>query len=321
MDTSLHDLPDYELLRNARVLVIGASSFIGTHLVYKLLECGAIIHATYRTDRPDFPPEVLVEYLDVTDLEGIKFRLAHFRPDYIFNLAAFVNGSRSIDMVLPTIKANFGGNLNLMLAVAEIPVKRLILMGSMDEYSSANSLPSPPSPYAASKMASSAYAKMFHNLYDLPIVIAKIFMTYGPNQKDHDKLVPYTITSLLKGKMPRFSTGKRMVDWIYVSDVVDGLLKMLVTPGLEGSSVELGTGELVSVRDVILHIFENLNVEKVPRFGALPDRPMEKSVAANVSHTQKLIGWKPSVSIQAGISRTVRWFKQSDQSVFSYIGK
>lgn len=314
MDTISHDLTGFEQLGNSRVLVIGASSFIGSHLVHKLMECGAIIHATYRTDRPDFPPEVLVEYLDVTDLEAIKFRLDHFQPDYIFNLAAFVNGSRSIDMVLPTMKANLEGNLNIMLAATETPVKRIILMGSMDEYKDEAGVPSPPSPYGASKMASSAYAKMFHSLYDLPIVIAKIFMTYGPNQKDHEKLVPYTILSLLKGKRPKFGTGKRMVDWIYVSDVVDGLLKMLVTPGLEGKSVELGTGKLVSIKDVILHIFKHLNIENAPSFGTLPDRAMEKTVVAKVKRTKKMIDWEPKVDMQVGIKHTVNWYREAFQS-------
>lgn len=315
MQTPLEDLTKSDSLRNSRVLVIGASSFIGMHLVHKLLDCGAIIHATYRTDRPNFPSEVLVEYLDVTDLKAIKLRLSHFCPDYIFNLAAFVNGSRDIEMVLPTMEANFGGNLNLMLAVTEFPVKRLILMGSMDEYEEATDSPSPPSPYAASKMVSSAYAKMFHNLYDLPIVIAKIYMTYGPNQKDGDKLIPYTIASLLNGKVPTFSSGERMVDWIYVSDVVDGLLKIMITPGLEGNTVELGTGKLVSVKDMICSIFKNLNLETPPCFGVHPDRPLEKAVAAKVRSTKKLIDWEPKIGIQEGINRTITWYKEALQVV------
>lgn len=314
MTKSINGLSYYEPLYNKRVLVIGASSFIGTHLVSKLAEQGAVVHATYRSDRPNFPPKVTTEYLDITDLEAVRNRLKHFRPDYIFNLAAFVNGSRNLEMVLPTMKANLGGNLNLLVASAEIPLKRLILIGSMDEYQSdTNETASPPSPYAASKMASSAYAKMFYSLYELPVVIARVFMTYGPKQKDGQKLIPYTITALLNGESPDFGTGQRMVDWIYISDIIDGLISMMITPGLEGKTVGLGTGELVSVRDVILKIFKAMNVEKAPNFGVLPDRPLEKAVAASVKRTRNLINWEPKVDIESGITKTVKWYRNSFQ--------
>lgn len=314
MTKSLQRQTDYEPLNNKKVLVIGASSFIGTHLVLKLVEHGAIVHATYLSKKPDFCPNVVVEYLDITDLVAVKNRLKHFQPDYVFNLAAYVNGSRSIEMVLPTMKANLGGNLNLLLAATEYPVKRIVLLGSMDEHQELANEISPASPYAASKIASSAYAKMFHSLYQLPIVIAKVFMVYGPNQQDTEKLIPYTITTLLRGERPAFSAGTRMVDWVYISDVVDGLLKLMLVPGLEGKSVSIGTGELVSVRSVISSIFKALHIQEPPNFGIIPERPLETMVAAEVKHTKEQIGWTPSIGIKAGIKKTVKWYQESFQS-------
>lgn len=302
----------HESLRNSRVLVIGASSFIGMHLVRQLSEYGAVVHATYRSDRPIFPVDVSVEYLDITDLEAIKNRLRHFQPDYIFNMAAFVNGSRNLNMVIPTMKANLEGNLNLLLATVEIPVKRLVLIGSMDERQELTQHDAtPPSPYAASKMASSAYAKMFHQLYELPVAIARVYMAYGPGQKDLQKLIPYTITSLMKGDHPDFGTGLRMVDWIYISDVIDGLIRVMLGPGLDGETVCIGTGKLVSVREVILSIFRHMKTGESPNFGILPDRPLETSVAALVERTQQQIGWQPKVDIESGISQTVKWYRQN----------
>jgi nucleoside-diphosphate-sugar epimerase len=305
---------NYEPLHNKKVLVIGASSFIGTHLVLKLVEHGAIVHATYLSKKPDFCSQVTVEYLDITDPIAVKNRLKHFGPDYVFNMAAYVNGSRSIEMVLPTIKANLGGNINLLLAATEYPVKRIVLLGSMDEYQELANEISPASPYAASKIASSAYAKMFHSLYQLPIVIAKVFMVYGPNQRDTQKLIPYTITSLLRGEKPKFSAGTRMVDWVYISDVIDGLLKLMLVPGLEGESVSIGTGKLVSVRAVISRIFKALNIQEPPNFGFIPERPMETMVAAEIEHTKEKIGWEPSIEINAGIEKTVKWYQECFQS-------
>ena len=75
---------------------------------------------------------------------------------------------------------------------------------------------------------------MFHALYKLPVVIARVFMVYGPAQQDLTKLVPYVILSILRGETPKISSGGRPVDWIYVSDVVDGFMALAERPGIDG---------------------------------------------------------------------------------------
>jgi UDP-glucose 4-epimerase len=98
----------------------------------------------------------------------------------------------------------------------------------------------PCSPYAAAKWSVSGYARMFRALYQIPVVIAKIFMVYGSGQTDHTKLIPYVILSLLRGEAPRLSSGVRLVDWIFVDDVVDGLIGCAQTHGIDGRTVEFG---------------------------------------------------------------------------------
>jgi len=92
---------------------------------------------------------------------------------------------------------------------------------------------------------------MFFALYQLPVVILRVFMVYGPGQGDLQKLVPYVITSLLKGETPRFTSGTREVDWIYVEDVVAAFLEAARAPGVEGATLDVGTGKLVTVRQVV----------------------------------------------------------------------
>jgi nucleoside-diphosphate-sugar epimerase len=105
-----------------------------------------------------------------------------------------------------------------------------------------------------------------------------------------------------------------MVDWVYISDVIDGLLKLMLVPGLEGESVSIGTGKLVSVRAVISRIFKALNIQEPPNFGFIPERPMETMVAAEIEHTKEKIGWEPSIEINAGIEKTVKWYQECFQS-------
>src|SRR5205823_740065 len=126
--------------------------------------------------------------------------------------------------------------------------------------------------YAASKWACTGYARMFHALYQLPVAIARPMMVYGPGQWDTTKLLPYVTTSLLGGASPLVSSGSREIDWVYVDDVVDGLLTVAVSP-LDARLIDLGTGTLTSIRTLIDHVVELVGSDVPVRFGAVADRP------------------------------------------------
>src|SRR5690606_13796615 len=155
-------------------------------------------------------------------------------------------------------------------------------------------------PYAAAKWASSGYARMFAALYDLPVVTARIFMTYGPAQPDRNKLIPYVTDCLLRGDAPKLTSGERLVDWVYVDDVVEGLLASALEPAAAGQTVDLGSGELVPIRTVVEHLVRIARPEATPEFGALPGRPMEHSRVADVAASRALIGWSPTTSLADG---------------------
>ncbi len=124
------------------------------------------------------------------------------------------------------------------MACTEIGCHRIVLAGSLEEPDLDQGSGPPSSPYAAAKWASNAYARMFHDLYQTPVVTAKLFMVYGPEQNPRF-LIPHVISSLLEGVAPKVSSGNRSVDWIYVDDVVSGLLAMADAPDIEGGTIDL----------------------------------------------------------------------------------
>jgi len=173
-----------------------------------------------------------------------------------------------------------------------------------------NSTDVPNSPYSAAKWAGTGYARMFFNLYNTPVVNATLYMVYGPDQKDMTKLIPYVTSALLQGIPPKLSSGKRDVDWIYVSDVVDGLIELAITPGVEGKIIDLGSGETCSIRSLIEKLVDIIKPDVSPLFNALPERPLEKTRIANVELTQNVINWKPKVSLEDGLKKTVDWYRE-----------
>ena len=97
---------------------------------------------------------------------------------------------------------------------------------------------------------------MFYQLFQMPVVMPRIFMTYGPNQKDMQKLVPFVVSDCYAVRLQISAVVRRRADWIYVDDVVEGLLRAAVTPGIEGCTFDLGSGSLVSVRGMVEQIVE-----------------------------------------------------------------
>jgi nucleoside-diphosphate-sugar epimerase len=217
-------------------------------------------------------------------------------------------------MVHPTLNANLVSTVNLLVAATKNGCQRFLTAGSLEEPDPGEKLPIPSSPYAAAKLASSSYARMFHALYGTPVVMARIFMVYGPAQRDLRKLVPYVILSLLRELQPELASGKRLVDWIYVDDVVDGLLKMLVTPGIEGNTIELGSSRLETTGAIAETIHRLIGNDVALKIGALSDRPMERVIAANLAESERKLGWKPKISLEEGLRRTIDWYKAELES-------
>jgi UDP-glucose 4-epimerase len=180
----------------------------------------------------------------------------------------------------------------------------------MEEPSPNEARPAPISPYAASKWASSIYARMFHALYELPVVVLHVFMVYGPGQRDLGKLVPYVTLSFLKGEDPMLSSGERRVDWIYIDDVVEGLIAAALAPGISGRTIDIGTGVLTPVREVVEELHRQTATRAKPIFGALADRPYENERSADAEGSWTGLGWKSRVSVQDGLRATVSWYRE-----------
>jgi UDP-glucose 4-epimerase len=316
-----------------RALVTGASGFIGTALCRRLIASGVEVHGASRnppvgantrnwsrsgasnTSLDARASKIHWWNADLVELEATRSLIRAIRPDATFHLASLVTGSRDLEMVLPILQNNFMTAFNLLLGTAENGAGRIVLAGSFEEPDELDSVPC--SPYAAAKSTASSYARMFRALYKVSVVNAKIFMVYGPGQGDQTKLIPYVITSLLRGEGPKLSSGIRLVDWIYVDDLVEGLVECAQTPGIDGQTVELGSGEMHSIREIVEKLVDLVPGKVDPLFGALPDRPLERVEKADIAGSYELIGWRPSTSLEVGLTRTIEWYKKSLNSISS----
>lgn len=289
------------------VLVTGASGFIGGHVCQALIAADARVVGVSRAPRATPSEAIDWQQCDLSDQTAVDALFARCRPDVVLHLASYVSGARELEAVAPMVQHNLLTSVYILTAATRAGCRRVVLAGSLEEPEPVAGL-TPSSPYAAAKWASSAYARMFHALYQTPAVVARLFMVYGPGQQDLRKLVPYVTLACLRGEIPQLSSGARPVDWIYVDDVVTGLLTIAQAPGVEGESIDIGSGTLVTVRDVVEQLVHITGAAVAPQFGALGERPLERICVANVAATQARLGWQSTVSLEAGLRRTVAWY-------------
>jgi UDP-glucose 4-epimerase len=302
-------------LLKKKVLVTGASGFIGTHLCRGLVTTEADIYGISRTPQPT---SLHMQWWqgDLEDIACVRNLIRKIAPDVVYHLASNVTGSRDLDRVLPTLHSNFVSTVNLLTALTEIGCDRIVLAGSLEEPEIERGTTVPSSPYAAAKWASSAYSQMFYELYQTPVVIAKIFMVYGPEQ-DSRFLIPTTISSVINGIPPKLSSGKRPIDWLYIDDLISGLIAMADAPDIVGQTLDLGTGNLSTIREVVERIVTRIDRRVDPIFGAIPDRLNEQIRVANAADSYAQIGWKATTSLEEGLKSTIDWYAERLQMTAS----
>ena len=297
----------YAAFARRTVLVTGASGFIGSHLCQLLARHGAVIETTSRRSQPSTPGIRRTHVLDLCDIAAVRELLNRVHPEFVFHLSAITSAARDVDNALPTLHANLVSTVNLLTSVTQVgSCRRVVLAGSLEEQGGVHA---PSSPYAASKHAGTQYARMFNALYGTPTAVARIFMVYGPAQPDRRKLIPYVALSLLRQQVPMLSSGERLVDWIYVQDVAEGLARLAIAPGVEGTTVDIGSGVLTSVGEVARQIAGLVGNGLGPMLGAIGDRPHETVCAADIETTRRLINYAPSVSLAEGLRRTVESYR------------
>lgn len=300
----------FQLFARRKVLVTGARGFLGSHLVRLLAAANADVVAVSRGAQDETRGSVRWMRVDLTREQSIESLLQATRPEYVFHFASHGMGSPERENVLPTLAIDLCTTVWMLEGATRLGVRRMMLAASLEEPIPGTGEIVPSSPYAAAKWAGGAYARMFQRLYATPVVMTRPYMVYGPEQRPH-KLLPYVILALLRGEAPRLGSGRRGVDWIYVDDVLEGMSAAMFAADAEGSTFDLGSGSLVSIRETVELVVELLGSRIRPLFGALPDRPVEQERIADVKTAHEKLGWKARTSLREGLSQTINWYSKN----------
>lgn len=316
-------------LAGATVLVTGADGFIGSHLVERLATMGAKVRAfcLYNSNGSfgwlDHTPIPLRQQLDLRlgDVRDARFVEDVCRgADVVFHLAALVAIPYSYTAPESFVETNIHGTLNVLEAVRRTGVRRLVHTSTSEVYGTPETLPirethplNAQSPYAATKLAADQLTLAFHRSFGVPVVILRPFNTYGPRQSTR-AVLPTILTQLLDDRtevhLGRLDTRR---DLTYVDDTVEGFVRAAAVEGIEGETIQLGTGRAVSVAELFKLACNTLGKHALIVEDERRLRPNASEVLVLESDpacARRSLGWIPQVSLEAGLERTAQWLQQ-----------
>lgn len=289
---------------SVRVLVTGATGFVGTNLCQALRQLGAQVVGIGLPD--SLSPEVELDRFipaDLTSESAARQTIETIWPEIVFHLAGLVDTRQSPDAVVPTLTHNLLAAVHLMNSLIGSGCRRVVVVTSSESPPDGRA---PNSPYAASKLAVAAYARMYSASFGLPVVIARPHLVFGPHQAA-DKLVPYLIGCGLERLQPRLSGGKRRCDPVYVKDVARALLHLALADGAPGRTIDIGGGTGVSVAEIAERVLSLAGSSQSPVFGAFPDRAGDLPQVADLTAIRALTTWSPRWSFDQAVRETIDW--------------
>ena len=309
------------------MLVTGEGGFIGSHLTERLVALGANVRALVRYNSSgrrgwleDSPVKDSIEVVfgDVRDFFGV--REAVQEREVVFHLAALIGIPYSYSAPQSYLHTNIEGTMNVLQAVRELEIERLVCTSTSEVYGTARYVPMDEthplqgqSPYSASKIAADKLAESYFLSFGVPVTIARPFNAYGPRQSSR-AIIPTIITQALVSSEVRLGSLLPSRDFNFVADIVEGFICAATVQDAIGQVINFGTGVEVSIGQLadtlglligkeLSLIAENQRVR--------PENSEVERLCADATLAQNMLGWKPTVCLQDGLRQTIEWFERN----------
>lgn len=298
-----------------KILITGAGGFIGRHLLHQLQTYGAQI-STIGRNHNNFSQEIEQYAIDIKDTCAINECLQKCQPDHIFHLAAYKDRNESIQAFYSSVETNVIGTLNLFSAAKDVTsVQSIVTLGTAEEYG--NNIPPfdeklrecPVTPYSFSKLCVSQMGELFFHLYNLPVIIVRPTLAYGPGQGT-DMFLPSLITSLLENKPFDMTLGEQTRDFVYVADLVEAMILASGNTNALGQIINIGSGVPIKISDIAQTIEKIIGKRGLVKLGGKSYRKNEvMDYYIDPKKAEHLLGWKAKTSLEEGLNRTIAYYK------------
>lgn len=300
--------------------VTGGTGHVGAALIRRLVENGHLVAALVRDPLDIKLLEPLRNQLTLLDFhdgysELVCKTLSEFKPDTTIHLAwgGVSGGSRNDPHCIST---NISLSMETLDAARLAGCKSFIGIGSQAEYGpvvgsvAEIASESPVTGYGVAKFAVSKISEKYCELAGMRWAWVRLFATYGPGD-DSSHFIPHIISNFVAGKSPDLTLCEQRWDYLYVEDAADAIALLAESNSTQGL-FNLGSGVAVSLKEIVELVRSEIGVDITPRYGSLDYRPDQvMHLESNIAKIIHATGWKPKISLQAGLNKTIALFPHS----------
>ncbi|MEW6513527.1 MAG: GDP-mannose 4,6-dehydratase [Pseudomonadota bacterium] len=316
-------------IESKKVLVTGAGGFIGSHLVERLVRDGAQVRAyLHYNSRNDWgllellPKEIManVEVVtgDIQDPFAVDAAVKGCRV--VYHLSSLIAIPYSYVAPQHYVNTNVLGAVNVMQACRNHGVERVVHTSTSECYGTAQYVPidekhplQGQSPYSASKIGADMIAESYWRSFSLPVAIIRPFNTFGPRQSAR-AVIPTIISQALAGQDIRLGSLTPTRDLNFVTDTVDGFVRVANNDAAIGQVINIGSGREISIGDLAQLILQLTGCPSKIVADAERVRPGKSEVErllCNADKARQLIGWQPSHTLEEGLMQTIAWVREN----------
>ena len=306
-----------------KVLITGATGFIGANLCRDLLKQNHEVYALVRSNANIWRIKEIKSNLhliktSLADADKLNFQLKKLKPDWIFHCAAHGAYSWQTD-IGQMITTNVQATVNLLTAACKIGFESFVYTGSSSEYGLVQKNPSendqlrPNSVYAVTKAAATHFCQLFARKYRLNISIVRLYSVYGLYEQP-GRLMPSLLLYLKNGSWPALVSPEVAHDFIYIDDVSEACVRLAKRGEGQGEIFNLGTGKQTTLKELVNLCQTLFPVTAKPQWSSMPIRAWDSvNWVANIDKITRVLNWKPKKSLSDGLQSFMDWFSDYPQ--------
>jgi len=313
---------------NKKILITGATGFIGSHLAELCVKKGYDVIAFDRynpnnswgwLENSDYRNEMEVILGDIRDFDSVNNAMKKCKS--VFHLAALIGIPYSYVSPMAYIRTNIEGTYNILESARKLDYQDILVTSTSETYGSAQYSPIDEkhpnvgqSPYSASKISADALAVSYFRSFDLPVKIVRPFNTYGPRQSQR-AIIPTVIGQLLNGKTKlKLGNLEPTRDLTFVEDTANGFIEIYNSQLLFGEATNIGMNEEISIKDLVNKIAKLMDINIEISTDVKRKRPSKSEVDRLICNNSKIINetnWKPFYNLESGLISTIKWTQEN----------
>ena len=309
--------------KNSKILITGAAGFLGANLTKFFYNNNKNISILIKKKSNlwrinDIKKELDIHYVNIKNKKEVFTKIKEIKPDYVYHFTTY-GVYPSQNNFEEIIKTNILGTSNILHALEQYGIKRLVNIGSGFEYGTRKNriketdCVNPLTPYAITKVTQSLFVKYFSELRNVPSVTLRVFTPYG-RMESKGRLISDIMLSIIKNKPLHLSSMYSYRDFIFIDDVINALKKAANTPKIESEIFNIGSGKATSIKKIVDTSIKI--VKEIPEIKWDSNKPrlmdkFETISFSDLKKSEKLLKWKPSTSLEKGLEKSYFWYKKN----------